>query len=96
MSSIFTKIVRREIPAYIVAEDSNHIAFLDINPNSFGHTLCVTKKEVDKIFSNNNTKNNNNNNNDDNDNDNDDDNDNSPDLQVQGVLDHQHLSLLAS
>ena len=50
MSSIFTKIVRREIPAYIVAEDSNHIAFLDINPNSFGHTLCVTKKEVDEIF----------------------------------------------
>ena len=50
MSSIFTKIIRREIPAYIVAEDSNHIAFLDINPNSFGHTLCVTKKEVDKIF----------------------------------------------
>ncbi|MEC7247026.1 MAG: HIT family protein, partial [Bacteroidota bacterium] len=50
MSSIFTKIVRREIPAHIVAEDSNHIAFLDINPNSFGHTLCVTKKEVDKIF----------------------------------------------
>ena len=50
MSSIFTKIVRREVPAHIVAEDSNHIAFLDINPNSFGHTLCVTKKEVDKIF----------------------------------------------
>ena len=50
MSSIFTKIVRREIPAYIVAEDSNHIAFLDINPNSIGHTLCVTKKEVDEIF----------------------------------------------
>ena len=50
MSSIFTKIVRREIPAYIVAEDSNHIAFLDINPNCIGHTLCVTKKEVDEIF----------------------------------------------
>lgn len=50
MASIFTKIINREIPANIVAEDENFIAFLDINPNAKGHTLCVPKKEVNKIF----------------------------------------------
>ncbi len=50
MSSIFTKIINREIPAYIVAEDDKHIAFLDIFPNAKGHTLVVPKEEIDKIF----------------------------------------------
>ena len=50
MPSIFSKIITRELPAYIVAEDEQHIAFLDINPNAFGHTLCVPKKKVDKLF----------------------------------------------
>ncbi len=50
MASIFTKIINREIPAHIVAEDENHLAFLDINPLVEGHTLVVPKKEVDYIF----------------------------------------------
>lgn len=50
MSSIFTKIINREIPAYIVAEDEQHIAFLDINPLVSGHLLVIPKKEVDYIF----------------------------------------------
>ncbi|MFL9845344.1 HIT family protein [Flavobacterium rhizosphaerae] len=50
MSSIFTKIVNGEIPAYKVAEDDNFLAFLDVNPNAKGHTLCIPKKETDKIF----------------------------------------------
>ena len=50
MSSIFTKIVNREIPAYKIAEDENYLAFLDVNPNAEGHTLCIPKKEIDKIF----------------------------------------------
>ncbi|WP_224996380.1 HIT family protein [Cesiribacter sp. SM1] len=50
MSSIFSKIINREIPAYIVAEDEHHIAFLDINPVATGHTLVVPKQEVDYIF----------------------------------------------
>ena len=50
MSSLFSRIITRELPAYIVAEDEMHIAFLDINPNALGHTLCVPKKEVDKLF----------------------------------------------
>jgi histidine triad (HIT) family protein len=50
MASIFSKIINREIPAYIVAEDDKHIAFLDIFPNAKGHTLAIPKKEVDKIF----------------------------------------------
>jgi histidine triad (HIT) family protein len=50
MGSIFTKIINREIPAYIVAEDEKHIAFLDIFPVAEGHVLVVPKKEVDKIF----------------------------------------------
>lgn len=50
MSSIFTKIINGEIPSYKIAEDDNFIAFLDINPNAKGHTLCVPKQEIDKIF----------------------------------------------
>lgn len=50
MPSIFTKIIKGEIPCYKIAEDENHFAFLDINPNALGHTLCIPKKETDKIF----------------------------------------------
>lgn len=50
MASIFTKIINREIPAFIVAEDDNYIAFLDIMPLVKGHLLVVPKKEVDYIF----------------------------------------------
>lgn len=50
MSSIFSKIVKGEIPCYKVAEDDNFLAFLDVNPNAEGHTLCIPKKEIDKIF----------------------------------------------
>lgn len=50
MASIFTKIVNGEIPCYKVAETDNFLAFLDVNPNSKGHTLCIPKKEIDKIF----------------------------------------------
>ena len=50
MSSIFTKIVKGEIPSYKIAEDENYYAFLDINPLSKGHTLVIPKKEVDYLF----------------------------------------------
>jgi histidine triad (HIT) family protein len=50
MPSIFTRIIKREIPAHIVHEDENFIAFLDINPLVLGHTLVVPKKEIDYIF----------------------------------------------
>ena len=50
MASIFTKIINGEIPSYKIAEDENFFAFLDINPNAKGHTLCIPKKEVDYIF----------------------------------------------
>ena len=50
MASLFTKIINREIPGHIVAEDDRFIAFLDINPLVMGHTLAVPKKEVDYIF----------------------------------------------
>jgi len=50
MASIFTRIINREIPAHIVAEDERYIAFLDINPLTIGHTLVVPKKEVDYLF----------------------------------------------
>ena len=50
MASIFTKIISGEIPSYKIAETENYFAFLDINPNSKGHTLCIPKKEVDKLF----------------------------------------------
>lgn len=48
--SIFTKIVKGEIPCYKIAEDENFLAFLDVNPNAKGHTLCIPKKEINKIF----------------------------------------------
>lgn len=48
--TIFTKIIRGEIPCYKVAEDENFFAFLDINPVAKGHTLVVPKKEVDYIY----------------------------------------------
>ncbi|WP_282069229.1 HIT family protein [Olleya namhaensis] len=50
MASIFTKIVNGEIPCYKVAETEDFLAFLDVNPNAKGHTLCIPKKEVNKIF----------------------------------------------
>jgi len=50
LSSIFTKIIRGEIPCYKVDETEDCLAFLDINPNSYGHTLCILKKEIDYIF----------------------------------------------
>ena len=48
--SIFTKIVSGEIPSYKIAEDDNYLAFLDINPNTKGHTLVIPKKEINKLF----------------------------------------------
>lgn len=50
MSSIFTKIINGEIPGYKVAEDNDFIAILDVNPNAKGHTLCIPKQEINKIF----------------------------------------------
>ena len=50
MSSIFSKIVRNELPSFNVYENENHIAFLDINPLKIGHTLVIPKKEIDYIF----------------------------------------------
>lgn len=50
MSSIFTKIINGEIPAYKIAEDDKFLAFLDVNPNAKGHTLCIPKQEINKIF----------------------------------------------
>jgi len=50
MGSLFLKIVSGEISSYKVAEDEHFLAFLDINPNAKGHTLCIPKKETDKLF----------------------------------------------
>jgi len=50
MSSIFSKIVRGEIPSYKIAEDSRFYAFLDINPLAEGHTLVIPKQETDYLF----------------------------------------------
>jgi len=50
MATIFTKIVNGEIPCYKIAEDENYFAFLDINPLRAGHTLVVSKREIDYIF----------------------------------------------
>jgi len=50
MASIFTKIINGEIPSYKIAETEDFYAMLDIAPNSKGHTLCIPKKEVDKLF----------------------------------------------
>lgn len=50
MSTIFSKIINGEIPCYKIAEDENFLAFLDVNPNAKGHTLCIPKQEINKIF----------------------------------------------
>lgn len=50
MSSIFSKIVSGDIPAFKVAEDENYLAFLDIFPLAYGHVLVIPKKEIDYIF----------------------------------------------
>jgi len=50
MSTLFTKIVKGEVPSYKVAENSQFLAFLDVRPNAKGHVLCIPKKEVDKIW----------------------------------------------
>ncbi len=50
MASIFTKIINGEIPCYKIAENEDFLAFLDINPNTKGHTLCIPKKEVNKLL----------------------------------------------
>ena len=50
MASIFSKIIAGELPCYKVAETNDFLAFLDINPNAKGHTLCIPKKEVNKLF----------------------------------------------
>lgn len=50
MASIFTRIIKGEIPSYKVAENDHYYAFLDINPLQKGHTLVIPKKETDYIF----------------------------------------------
>jgi histidine triad (HIT) family protein len=50
MDSVFTKIIKGEIPSYKVADNEDFFAFLDIQPNSKGHTLVIPKKQVDKLF----------------------------------------------
>ena len=50
MSTIFSKIISGELSCYKIAEDADFLAFLDVNPNAEGHTLCIPKKEVNKIF----------------------------------------------
>ena len=50
MPTIFNKIIDGKIPCYKVAENKDFLAFLDINPNALGHTLCIPKKEVDDIL----------------------------------------------
>ena len=50
MKTIFSKIISGEIPSYKVFEDDYCFSFLDINPNTKGHVLCVPKKQIDKIF----------------------------------------------
>ena len=50
MSTIFSKIINKEIPCYKVAENDEFLAFLDISPNTIGHTLCIPKVEVDDIL----------------------------------------------
>ena len=50
MATIFSRIIKGEIPCYKIAEDERYFAFLDINPLREGHTLVVPKKEVDYIF----------------------------------------------
>ena len=48
--SIFSKIISGEIPSYKIKENDYFLAFLDVNPNAKGHTLCIPKQEINKIF----------------------------------------------
>ena len=50
METLFSKIISGEMPSYKIAENNSCFAFLDINPNTKGHVLCVPKKIVDKLF----------------------------------------------
>jgi histidine triad (HIT) family protein len=50
MASIFTKIINGVIPCYKIAENDRFMAFLDVNPNAKGHTLCIPKEEINKVF----------------------------------------------
>jgi histidine triad (HIT) family protein len=50
MASIFTRIVNGEIPCHKIAETADYLAFLDLRPQAYGHTLCITKQEIDYIF----------------------------------------------
>ena len=50
MATVFSKIISGELPAYKVAENEDFLAFLDINPNVKGHTLCIPKKETNRLF----------------------------------------------
>ena len=50
MSSVFSKIVAGLVPCYKIYEDDKVLAFLDINPESRGHTLVIPKIEVDKLY----------------------------------------------
>jgi histidine triad (HIT) family protein len=50
MPSIFTRIVNGEIPCHKIAETADYLAFLDVRPQAKGHTLCITKQEIDYIF----------------------------------------------
>lgn len=50
MASIFTRIVNGEIPCHKVAETADYLAFLDVRPQTKGHTLCIPKTEIDYIF----------------------------------------------
>ena len=50
MATIFTRIVKGEIPCYKIGEDDRYLAFLDINPLAKGHTLVIPKQEIDYIF----------------------------------------------
>ncbi len=50
MSTLFSKIINGELPCNKIAEDDNFLAFLDVNPNAVGHTLCIPKQEINKLF----------------------------------------------
>ena len=50
MGTIFSRIIKGTLPCFKIAESKDFLAFLDINPNSIGHTLCIPKKGVDKLF----------------------------------------------
>ena len=50
MATIFSKIINNEIPCYKIAETEDFLAFLDVNPNAKGHTLCIPKQEINKLF----------------------------------------------